>query len=164
MGQWRYRSTGPRWRWVVSFTAPAALPLGRDPDTHWEWIPELVRTLWRTEKNLFPCLVSEPCRPVRSLVTLLTELPCRVCEDNSEQRAGAFAGHILKLYMQVLSDRSHFLGTVNSWASLLLNCQLWGTFPWASTGGMSYSWGTSPSMTASWAPFTVNWRSSAEVM
>jgi len=50
---------------------PAALPLVPTGNLAW-WAAEPVRTQWPREK----LQASKPGRPVRRLVTILTELPC----------------------------------------------------------------------------------------
>jgi hypothetical protein len=55
----------------------------RSPCTHWigGWTGPLpIATPWRTEKSLFPFKVSNPFHPASSLVTIWTQVNCKICE------------------------------------------------------------------------------------
>jgi hypothetical protein len=72
--EWRYSSThfqlrGTRCSWVVSFTA--VLTSRKEPRVRTGWTPEPV---WRPFEHSSPCRESNPGRPPRSVVSILTEL------------------------------------------------------------------------------------------
>lgn len=62
-----------RWRWVISVTAPAALPPGKNPGNHWiQGWGDAVRlwTFWRRVKYLAPTGIWTPDRSARSVVSM----------------------------------------------------------------------------------------------
>jgi hypothetical protein len=82
--KWMYRSThslDTRWRLVFSFTLQPVHPPGKNPqcplNNKLEWSTEVVLTRWWREKNSLslPSREPNPGHPVRSIVTILTELP-----------------------------------------------------------------------------------------
>jgi hypothetical protein len=100
MGEWWYSATildlGTRWRWVVRFTPPTALPPGKlslVPIGYWNgWAPEPVWTLWRREQSC-PCREWNPgpslyrlCHPDTSYLIYINKNTCGQtffrCQDN----------------------------------------------------------------------------------
>ena len=65
---------GARYTWVVNFTRRPLYPRGKSRGTYRRlgWTPQLVWTIWRTEKFLNPAGKGTPDGAARSLVTLPT--------------------------------------------------------------------------------------------
>jgi len=69
---------GTRWRRLVSFTARPLYSRGRSPRYPLDsrlYGPKSRTGCGGEEKNPYPCRKSNPGRPARSLVTILTEVP-----------------------------------------------------------------------------------------
>jgi hypothetical protein len=80
--EWRYSSTildlSTRWRWVVSFTTPAALPRGeRAPGIHWigGYVGPRACLDVIKKRKVIPLPGIEPGRPARRYISWATTTP-----------------------------------------------------------------------------------------